>query len=155
MNQLYWVDFAQTTALFGALLFTAFEFRARKRELRFRNYLDGISGFNDLAKLMIERTELHALYNYTPVDLPGEYDDLTAEEKSLVHYCDSIIALCETVWLAGTDGWLPKDEWLYWLRWVAQLNGSPFFRWTLKWVQGDYDSSFLQSLKKAGDHFLA
>ena len=151
MNSQNWTDIVQTVFLFAALLFTGFEFRARTREQRFRNYLDSISGFVQLGVLMIERPELHGLYNYSPINIESTYANLTPEQKARVHYCDTIIALCETVWVAGEEGWVSKDEWPYWQRWLDELKLSPEFRWTVDWLSGnrEYDEDFLASLKSA------
>jgi hypothetical protein len=64
-----------------------------------------------------------------------------------VHYCASIIALCETVWLAGEEGWIAKDEWVYWKRWLDELKRSPEFRWTVLWLRSEYDEKFLALLR--------
>ncbi len=147
MNQANWTDILQSLGVIAALFFTGLEIRARTREQRFRNYLDGIAGFVQFARLMVEKPQLHALYQYSAKELNKTYEQLTVEEKARVHYCDSIIALCETVWLATEEGWLPKDEWLYWKRWAVDLNGSREFRWTLKWVANEYDEQFLDQMK--------
>ena len=147
MNNPFWTDILQTVAVVAALLFTAWEIRARTREQKFRNYLDAISGSVDLAKLMVERQELHAIYDYSKTDITRNYNQLSPDEKARAHYCDTIIALCETVWLASQEGWLSKDEWPYWKRWTDQLSQSAIFRWTLNWVQDDYDEEFLSALR--------
>jgi hypothetical protein len=146
MNNPTWTDILQTVAVVAALLFTGWEMRARRREQRFRNYLDAISGFVNLATLMVEKKELHAIYEYSDRDIKKTYDQLSSDEKARVHYCDTIIALCETVWLAAQEGWLSKDEWSYWKLWTDQLNKSAEFRWTLDWVRGDYDEEFRKVL---------
>ncbi len=136
----------QTVGVIAALTFTAFEVRGRKRELRFRNYLDAISGSLDLSKLMINSSDLHALYDYSPKDLNKSYGDLSAGERARVHYCDLIIALCETVWVANEEGWITPDEWKYWRTWAEQLAQSADFRWTVQWVKDDYDPEFIREL---------
>ena len=141
-----WTDILQTAAVVAALMFTGWEIRSRAREQKFRNYLDAISRSVDLAKLMVERAELHGIYDYSSEDVDKCYGDLSPEEKARVNYCDMLIALCETVWLAGEQGWLSKDEWPYWQKWAHQLNQSAEFRWTLQWVKDDYDAAFLASL---------
>ena len=148
MTQVSWTDVIQTIAVIGALFFTGMEFRNRAREQRFRNYLDSISGFVELGVLMIERSELHALYEYSDRDIDATYAELTQEQKARVHYCDTIIALCETVWLAGEEGWVSESEWPYWQRWLEELKQSPDFRWTVRWLSGnrEYDEKFLASL---------
>ena len=112
MNTPSWTDILQTVAIVAALLFTGWELRSRSRELKFRNYLDGISGFVDLAKLMVENQHLQSLYDYSQADWHEEaYSTLTPDRRALAHYCDALIALCETIWLASKEGWIPKDEW--------------------------------------------
>jgi hypothetical protein len=149
MTQVSWTDIIQSVAVVAALVFTGIEFRNRAREQRFRNYLDAISGFTQLGVLMIERPELHSIYEYSDRDIQGTYAELTPEQKARVHYCDTIIALGETVWLAGQEGWVSKDEWPYWQRWLQELKQSPDFRWTVRWLDGnrEYDEDFLASLK--------
>ena len=147
MNNLIWTDIAQTLAVLAALFFTGWEFRTRAREQKFRNYLDGISGFVSLAAIMVEKAELHGLYDYSSDDLAKTYEQLSPAQRARVHYCDTIIALCETVWLAANERWLPTDEWAYWKRWAHDLNGSPEFRWTLRWVEGEYDEAFIGELR--------
>ena len=147
MNDPTWTDIIQTVAIVAALIFTGLEMRARRHEQKFRNYLDAISGFVSLAMLMVENQELHALYESSDRDIKKTYDQLSPNEKARVNYCDTIIALCETVWVATQEGWLPKDEWLYWKRWIDQLKKSAEFRWTLDWVRGDYDDEFLNILR--------
>ena len=144
-----WTDILQTVAVVAALLFTAWEMRARVREQRFRNYLDAISGFLNLSNLIIEKPEIHALYEYSKQDLTRTYEQMSSEEKTRVHYCDTLIALCETVWYASEEKWVPEDEWFYWKRWANDLCGSPYFRWTLSWVEGEYDAKFLAALRSA------
>ena len=140
------LSLVQTVGVIAALLFTGYEVCTRKREQRFRNYLDAISGSVDLAKLMVQNTDLHALYEYSSEESNKTYQDLTPAEKARVHYCDLIIALCETVWVADREGWLPDDEWLYWKTWTDQLRRSKDFRWTVRWVKDDYDKDFLTEL---------
>ncbi len=147
MNESNWTDILQTVAVVAALFFTSWEIRARVREQRLRNYLDAIHGYIDLAKLMIEKPELHALYEYSSEELIKTYEQLSSEEKMRVHYCDTIIALCETVWRANQEGWVSKNEWLYWRRWAHDLYSSREFRWTLRWVEGDYDENFIAALR--------
>ncbi|HYU09141.1 MAG TPA: hypothetical protein VEK77_07170 [Gemmatimonadales bacterium] len=147
MNTPIWTDVAQTLAVLAALFFTGWEFRARAREQKFRNYLDGISGFVNLAAIMVEKAELQGLYDYTSEELTRNYQQLSAAQRARVHYCDTIIALCETVWLAANEKWLPADEWGYWKRWAHDLNGSPEFRWTLRWVEEEYDKTFISELR--------
>jgi hypothetical protein len=148
MNNPNWTDIIQTVAIVLAILFTGLEIRAKRQQEKRRNYLDAISGFMNLETLMIERKELQALYEYSDKDIKKTYEQLSLDEKARVHYCDTIIALCETVWVAEQAGWLEKDEWPYWKRWTNQLNKSAEFRWTLDWVRGDYDEDFLSDLAK-------
>jgi hypothetical protein len=150
MNGPQWTDILQTVAVVAALLFTGWEIRSRSREQRFRNYLDAISGFLNLSTLMIEKTELHGLYDYSEEAMERTYQQMNPDERARIHYCDTLIALCETVWYAAEEKWLPKDEWRYWQRWTHDLYGSPYFRWTLKWVEGDYDEQFLATLRPKG-----
>jgi hypothetical protein len=132
------LNWVQTLGVLVALGITAYEIRARRKEQHFRNYLDGIGGFIDDTKLLVENKDLHGLYHYTLDDIMATYSELSDVQKARVHYCDSIIARCETVWLASVEGWVPKDEWRYWRTWVRQLGGSPDFRWTVNWVADDY-----------------
>ncbi len=148
MSDFSWLDLAQTGVLFGGLLFTAWEFRVRAREQQFRNYLDGIAGFLDISKLMVEMSELHDLYEYSPRKLTRSYEDMSPEERSQVHYCDMVIALCESVWIASKRKWVSRDEWSYWNRWIKDLCGSPYFRWTVEWVEDEYDPQFILELKQ-------
>ena len=93
---------------------------------------------------------------YLTSDLPipwlmetGKYEEMSQDDKTLIHYCDTIIAVCETVWRACQEKWLHKDEWQYWRRWVQDISASPHFRWTLKWVaqtERQYDERFLKDL---------
>jgi hypothetical protein len=119
----------------------------RSREQKFQNYVSAIGGFVELARLMVERPELHGLYEDSPEELTKTYEQLSPEERAKVLYCDTIIALCETVWRATQERRLPHDEWAFWQRWARGLNGSPYFRWTLrKFVEGEYIPSFLAAL---------
>ena len=147
MNAPTWTDIIQTIAVVGALLYTAFEVRSRRKELRFRNYLDAISGFVELAKLMVEKPELQALYAYSKDDITSDYQSLTPEQKARINYCDSIIALCETIWLADREKWLDGDEWPYWKKWLVELNQSAEFRWAVEWVKGDYAPDFINEIR--------
>lgn len=149
------LNWVQTVGVLVALSVAGYELWARRREQHFRNYLDGIVGFIDDTKLLVEHPELHALYNYSPVEIAATYPELTDEQRSRVHYCDSIIARCETVWLAAEEGWVPKDEWRYWRTWVRQLGGSPDFRWTLNWVAEDYSEEFIALVRHEIDEALA
>jgi len=147
------LNWVQTVGVLVALAITSYEIRARRREQHFRNYLDGIVGFIDDTKLLVENKELHALYNYSPVEITAAYPELSDEQRSRVHYCDSIIARCETAWIAAKEAWVPRDEWRYWKTWVHQLGGSPDFRWTVNWVADDYSEEFISvvqdEIKKA------
>ena len=147
MSDLGWTDMIQSVGVIAALLFTGWEMHKRTREQKFQSYLSGMSGFVDLAHLMIENSELHSLYEYSPTDLSKTYEQLSSGERARVHYCDTLIALCETVWLAAREGWLAHDEWPFWQRWAEDLRGSPYFRWTLVWVEGEYDPTFLAVLR--------
>jgi hypothetical protein len=144
-------DILQTVAVVAALVFTGWEIRGRAHEQKFRNYLDGMSGFIDLARLMVEKPELHALYEYSSEDICKTYEELSPEQKSRVHYCDTIIALCEPVWVASEQRWIAKDEWPHWINWIHDLNGAPEFRWTLKWIEGEYDDEFVKALRAPAD----
>ncbi|HOZ48365.1 MAG TPA: hypothetical protein PK468_17275 [Candidatus Hydrogenedentes bacterium] len=146
MSASTWTDVLQTVAVVAALVFTGWEIRARRREQRFRNYLDGMAGFVDLAKLMVEKPDLHGIYDYSDRNIDGDYGGLTPEQRARVHYCDAVIAVCETIWLASEEGWLSNDEWPYWQEWAHQLMQSSEFRWTLNWVKDDYDARFLATL---------
>ncbi len=150
MTDLKWTDVIQSVGVIAALLFTGWEMHKRTREQKFASYVAGMSGFVDLARLMVEKPELQSLYEYSPTDLTKTYEQLSPDERAKVHYCDTLIALCETVWLAGREGWLAQDEWPFWQRWAKDLNGSPYFRWTLAWVAGEYDGAFLAALR--GNH---
>ena len=142
-----WTDVVQTVAIVAALLFTAWELRSRTLELRYRNYLDAISGSVDLAKLLVENTNLHAIFEYSNIDwTERSYAELTPDKKAMVHYCDLYVAHCETVWLAAEEGWVPNDEWPHWQADLHRLNRSPAFRWTLGWIQEDYDQTFLSDI---------
>jgi hypothetical protein len=152
MNANLILSWAQTLGVVAALLFTAYELHSRTREQKFRNYVDATSGALDLARLMVENKDLQALYTDSPDDSSKTYNDLTPDEKTRVLYCDLVIALCETVWVASKEGWLPKDEWQYWQVWVDWLKKSKDFRWTLRWDKNDYDPEFLKDL---GVHALA
>ena len=140
----------QTVGVIGALVFASWGFFARACELRFQNYLSAMSGFVDLQKMLIEKQELHSLYEYSEKDLEkGKYEEMSQDEKTLIHYCDTIIAVCETVWRACQEKWLHKDEWQYWRDWLQDISASPHFRWTLKWVaqtERQYDERFLKDL---------
>lgn len=142
------LNWVQTIGVLVAMGVTAFEIRARRKEQHFRNYLDGIGGFIDDTKLLVEHKELHALYEYSPDDIAASYAELSDDQTARAHYCDSIIARCETVWLASEEGWLPKDEWRYWRTWVRQLARSPDFRWTVDWVAEDYAEEFIGLLRQ-------
>ncbi len=138
----------QSIGVMTALVFTAYEMHSRRKEQQFRNYLDGIAGFVNDTKLLIENTALQGLYNYTTEDIMQAYEDLSDAQKARVHYCDSIIARCETVWLASEKGWVAKDEWRYWRTWIRQLGGSAEFRWTVDWVADDYAEDFIMQVRE-------
>jgi hypothetical protein len=142
------LNWVQTVGVILAIGATWFEIRARRKEQHFRNYLDGIAGFIDDTKLLVEHKELLPLYDYSDVDIQAKhYSELDDGQKTRVHYCDSIIARCETIWVACEEGWVPKDEWTYWRTWVRQLARSPDFRWTVNWVAADYAEDFVAMLK--------
>jgi hypothetical protein len=125
------------------LVFNAMQNRKRAKQLKFQNYLHAMSQFLDLSKMMVERPELHAIYDYSDQDLTKPYKAFSPEEKSRIFYCDALLSVLETVWLAGEEGWLSKDEWPYWLNWARQLYQSADFRWNLQWNWDDYDNTFL------------
>jgi hypothetical protein len=109
----------------------------------------------DLSKTMMERTELQeigkAIYGqHSDDDLPCRFSELSSDQKARVIYCDLIIALCETVWVAHKKRWLPRDEWPYWRAWAHLLTASPDFRWALKWAKAgeSYAKRFLQEIEK-------
>jgi hypothetical protein len=152
MIMLSWTEIFQGMAVIialAALLYSAWQNKRRAEQQKFQNYLHGMSEYLDLAKIMIERPELHSIYDYSSQDLDRSYHCLSSEEKARVYYCNTIIALFETVWVANKKGWLSKDEWPYWLAWARQLNQSAEFRWTLEWVKGDYDGDFLQEIENS------
>ena len=146
MDNPNWTDLIQTVGIVAALLFTAWEMRTHTREQKLQSYLNAIAGSVDLAKMLLENPQLHGLYNYSPQDWTKSYEEFDANEKSLIHYCDLIISVCESVWLASQEKWL-KDEWGYWGNWIMQLNQSPAFRWTIHWVESDYDPVFISEIK--------
>src|ERR1043165_277593 len=100
-DNIKWTDVVQAVAVVAALFITTREVRSKGKELRFRNYLDSITGFVELARLMVEQPELQALYDYSDKEIEGDYKSLTPAQKARVNYCDSIIALCETIWVAN------------------------------------------------------
>lgn len=143
-------DIIQTVAVVLALLFTGLEMRSRVLELRFSNYLNAMSGFVDLGRLMVEQPVLHSIYDYSTKGYIGRaYAELTADQRCCVHYCDALIALCETVWVASEEHWISGNEWTYWKDWVAQLHHSECFVWTVDWVAADYDPKFIQAIRHA------
>ena len=147
-----WVEITQllaNVAVLVGVIVAVGQLVQQTRQLRFRNYLSAVSGSADLARQMVERPELHDIYAYSGDDIDGDYRALSTEQRARVHYCDALLSLCETVWYAGSDGWLPEDEWEYWRAWLKQLNGCPEFRWALKWTEGDYDHDFIKSLDLA------
>jgi hypothetical protein len=140
-------DWIQAAGVMAALVFTALEVRSRKKEQQFSNYLAGIGGFIDDTRLLVENKNLQGLYDYSREDLRETYHELSEVQRTRVHYCDLILARCETVWVAAREGWIPEREWIYWRSWLAQLGGSPEFRWTLQWVTGDYTPEFIDEVK--------
>ena len=142
------LNWAQTVGVLAALVFTGYELRRRTREQRFRNYLDHMEVFFDATKLLVENKELHSLYNYSITNIPASsYDELTPDQKSRVHYCDIVIGICETVWVADRERWIAKTEWPYVRDWIRQLGQSPDFRWTVDWVKEDYSAEFLDEVR--------
>ena len=127
-----WFGLVQAAGVVGALVFTGVQMCAQRKELRFRNYLDAISGFVDLSRLMVEKPELHSLYDYA-ANGNHPYKSLSPEQKARVHYCDAVIALGETLWYAHQEKQLPPDEWKYWRDWLIDLKHSPDFRFALQW----------------------
>jgi hypothetical protein len=139
----------QTIGVIGALGFTGFEVYRSNRAQRFRNYLDHMTVFFDATKLLVENKDLHALYEYSPVDITAQsYDDLTADQKSRVHYCDILVGLCETVWVANQQRWLEDTEWPFIQNWIFQLGHSADFRWTVDWVCEDYSDDFMREVRQ-------
>jgi hypothetical protein len=138
----------QSIGVIAALAFAGYELYQRNREQKFRNYLDYMGVFFDATKLLVENKDLHPLYSYSLADLPAaSYDELSPEQRSRVHYCDVVIGLCETVWVANQEGWLDKTEWPYTQMWLLQLGQSPDFRWTVDWVTGDYSEDFMREVR--------
>lgn len=130
----------------SGLFFTAYEVRQRRKQDRFDHYVRFLSTYAESIKLLVERPDLHALYEYSSEDCLKTYKELTPEEKSRAHYCDLLIALSEMVWLATEKNLVEKDEWEYWRSWLIDLQGSRDFRWTLKWTQRDYAEEFIAEL---------
>jgi hypothetical protein len=141
-----WADTIQAVGVIAALLFTGYEFRARAKEQRFKNYLDAMASFAETQVLMVQTPVLHALYEANAQDITAEYSELSPEQKIRVHYCDTLLGLFETVWVAHKKGWIDGDEWPYWERWLVHLHKSPEFRWTLSWVKTEYDHEFVQHI---------
>jgi len=80
------LSWIQSGGVIAALVFTAYEVRARKRALNFRNYLDGIGGFIQDTKLLVENKDLQALYCYSLDDIDSTYEHLSEAQRSRVHY---------------------------------------------------------------------
>ena len=138
----------QALGVIAALCVTGYQVCRQRRELKYRNYLDGVNDCLDLMKMMVANHDLHPLYDENTVaDLPAAFGELTAQQKSLVYYCDAIIFLCERVWVSQQEGCLAKDEWSYWRKWIHRLNESPYFRWTVVWVEDDYEPDFIAELR--------
>lgn len=131
----------------AALIFTAIEFRGKRKEQHFRNYLDGIKGFIDDSRFFLENSDLHALYTYSPDEITATYEELSEVQRRRALFCDIIIARCETIWVAADEGWVAKDEWKYWQTWLRELAGSSEFRWAVNWLADDYDSAFIDLLR--------
>ena len=146
-----WFGLVQAIGVIAALIFTGVQMRSQRREIQFRNYLDAISGFVDLARLMVEKSELHPLYDHSTTE-NGRYKSLTSEQKARVHYCDAVIALGETLWYANQQKWLPPDEWKYWRDWLIDLNQSPDFKFALEWNFEDYDEHFIEEICQKKHH---
>jgi hypothetical protein len=144
-----WAGAVQAVGVIAALLFTGYEFRARAKEQRFRNYLDAMAGFAETQVLMVQTPVLQALYEANAEDITAEYSELSPEQKTRVHYCDTLLGLSETVWVAHKKGWVDGDEWPYWERWLVHLHKSPEFRWTLSWVKTEYDHEFVLKIQDA------
>jgi len=144
LNAAVILNWVQTVGVLAALTFTGYQLYRRNREQRFRNYLDHMVSFFDATKLLVENKDLHPLYDYSWVDIKAKsYERLTADQKARVHYCDILIGLFETVWVADRERWLAKTEWPYIKAWIRQLAESPDFRWTVEWVTDDYSEDFM------------
>jgi hypothetical protein len=142
------LNWVQTIGVLAALTFTGYELYRRNREQRFRNYLDHMVIFFDATKLLVENKDLHPLYDYSWVDIDAvSYEQLAPDQKARVHYCDVLIGLCETVWVANKEGWLDNTEWPYIKEWIRQLAQSPDFRWTVNWVTDDYSHDFMTEVR--------
>jgi hypothetical protein len=123
------------------------EHRVAVRAQRFQTYAARITSFIDLARLMIEHPELHDLYQNSRCDNKS-YDDMSPSERSKIHYCDAVIALCETVWRARKEQQVEEDEWGFWRQWALGLAGSSYFVQAIKWAREgrEYEETFLTAL---------
>ena len=144
------LNLVQSVGVICALLFTAYQIHLHTRERRFQNYLGASLRGLDLAKMLVENKSLRVLYEYSSDKLEKKYEDLTDDEKALVYYCDLIIFLCETVWVAHYERWVDADEWSYWKKWTDDLMHSRYFRWTVNWVRDDYEPEFIAALEARG-----
>jgi hypothetical protein len=148
MSDPAWTDVLQTLAVVGALIFTGWQIRAGVHEQKLQTYFYATSGSRNLSALMVENPELHAIYEYSQRNLTKKYKEMSAEDKARIHYCDALIALFETVWVASQEEGAFEDEWEYWRRWAHGLNGSPYFRWMLEEAKRheEYDKIFLNDI---------
>ena len=153
MSTAEWADTIQAAGVIAALLFAGYELHIHTREQRYKNYLDAMAGFAAAQVLMIQTPALHALYEANAKDITAEYAELSLEQKTRVHYCDTLLGLCETVWMAHRKGWIDKSEWPDWERWLMHLHQSPEFRWTLAWVASQYDEDFVRQIREAAARF--
>jgi hypothetical protein len=108
-----------------------------------------MSGFSETQILMIQMPVLQALYDADPVDIVADYSGLTPDQRARVHYCDTLLGLCETVWVGHRKGRLDVKEWPQWGRWLVTLHRAPEFRWTLAWVEGAYEPEFIRAIRSA------
>ena len=145
------IETAETIAVIFAALFTMYEVRRWIHDSRFRNYFDAIAGFVSINQIMLEKAELHRLYDGSPEDLTKGYGDMSREERNLIHYCDMLIALCEAVWRGSRRKLMYENEWEYWGHWIRELHKSPYWRKALEWDEDQYDKDFIRAVRSLSE----
>ena len=144
MDPVLVVMIAQTVVFTITLFILNRQVAAQVSAVRWNVYSKCSEDYSALIRMLVEKGDLQTIYDDLDNLVPDQsnWSKYSKRQRTLYNYMELNYELFDRVFHLKTMGWIDKEMWGYWEKWLTLLSVHPIFKDVAEDCQGMFQKEF-------------